>query len=85
MSELGEIFSAHADLRKVRRKIFGVDCQECVRLLPRANPTILLPQQRCRIHGYRDPRPELTDAQERWLAESIGMKMTISKESELPT
>jgi hypothetical protein len=72
VSELGEIFSAHGDLRKARRKLFGINCPECVRLLPKAHPTILLPQQRCRIHGYRDPRPHLTDAQEQQVAESLG-------------
>jgi hypothetical protein len=34
-----------------------------VRLLPKACPTILLPQQRCRIHGYRDPRPRSPESQ----------------------
>lgn len=47
------------DIRNARREArdkHGVPCPECVRLLPKANPTILLPAQRCKIHGYRDPR-----------------------------
>jgi hypothetical protein len=58
MSEVGEIYGAMRDMRKHLRAKYGVPCPECVRKLPKANPTILLPQHRCRIHGYRDPRPE---------------------------
>ena len=29
----------------------------CKVVRPRAHPSILLPQQRCRVDGYRDPRP----------------------------
>ena len=75
MSELGEIFGAHRDLRSMRRKMFGVDCPECVRLLPKASPTILLPQQRCRIHKYRDPRPGLTAEQEDQIAKALGWEL----------
>lgn len=46
--------------REMRAK-YGIDCPECVRLLPKANPSILLPGQRCKIHGYRDPRPRIKD------------------------
>lgn len=48
------------DLRNARREArmkHGVPCPKCLRLLPKACPSILLPQQRCKIHGYRDPRP----------------------------
>lgn len=48
------------DLRQAKREArakYGAPCPECVAKLPRAQPTILLPQQRCKIHGYRDPRP----------------------------
>lgn len=52
------------DVRKAKceaRAKHGVDCPECVRLLPKAQPTILLPGQRCKIHNYRDPRPRTAD------------------------
>ena len=78
MSEIGEMYGMHADLRKARRKLFGVDCPECVRMLPKACPTILLPQQRCRIHKYRDPRPQLTESQEEQVAESLGWTMKVA-------
>lgn len=42
--------------RRARAK-HGVPCPKCVELLPRANPSILLPSQMCKIHKYRDPRP----------------------------
>lgn len=62
MGDMGEIFRAHDNLRKQLRARYGQPCPECVRKLPKANPSILLPQQACRIHRYRDPRPELTQA-----------------------
>lgn len=61
MSECVEIFQAIGDHRKRLRAKYGVPCPVCVEKLPRAHPSILLPQQRCRIHGYIDTRPELTD------------------------
>ena len=47
------------DIRKVRRekrRKHGVPCPECVRSLPKAHPSVLLPGQQCKIHKYRDPR-----------------------------
>lgn len=52
------------ELREARRRVrhkHGVPCPECIRLLPRANPSILLPQQTCRIHKYKDPRERTID------------------------
>lgn len=63
MSEVAEIYQGMKDHKKHLRAKYGVNCPECVRLLPRANPTILLPGQRCKIHKYTDPRDELTDQQ----------------------
>lgn len=56
MSDYGELCAGIREARKSARALHGVPCPECVRLLPKAHPSILLPQQRCRIHGYRDPR-----------------------------
>lgn len=56
MSECAEIYGAMKDARKHLRTVLGVNCPECVRLIPRACPSILIPGQRCRIHGYVDPR-----------------------------
>lgn len=63
MSEMADVFGAMKDHKKRLRAKYGVPCPECQRRLPKANPSILLPQQMCRIHKYRDPRPELTSEQ----------------------
>jgi len=66
MSEAIDDFRAIKDHKKRLRAAYGVECPECRRLRPKACATILLPQQRCRVDGHRDPRPELTD--EQWSA-----------------
>lgn len=64
MSEQVEIFAAMKDHKKRLRAKYGVNCPQCAVKRPKAHPTILLPQQRCRVDGYIDPRPELTN--EEW-------------------
>ena len=61
MSDTIDGYKALADHRKAVRKKFGVNCPECAKKRPKAHPTILLPRQRCRVDGYVDPRPELTN------------------------
>lgn len=56
MGDTGDDFRAFREVMKKRRAELGVPCPECRRLLPKANPSILLPGQRCKIHKYRDPR-----------------------------
>ena len=63
MSDVADTFSGMKDHKKRLRAKYGTPCPECQRLLPKAHPSILLPQQVCRIHKYRDPRPELTEEQ----------------------
>ena len=63
MSDTVDTYRAMDDHRKAVRRTYGVNCPQCAIKRPRAHPTILLPQQRCRVDGYRDPRPELTDEQ----------------------
>ena len=56
MSDYGDMCR---DIREAKREVrakHGVPCPVCKEKLLRAQPTILLPQQRCKIHGYRDPR-----------------------------
>ena len=45
-----------ASIKDTREK-HGIECPECKRLQPKRNPTVLLPQQLCKVDGYRDPRP----------------------------
>ncbi len=62
-SDYGDMCKEIREARRDKRAKYGIECPECVRLLPKANPTILLPQQRCKIHGYRDPRPRTTETE----------------------
>ncbi len=57
MGDVGEYWNAVKADRKERRERYGIACLACLRLLPKAEPSILLPGQRCRIHSFRDPRP----------------------------
>jgi len=59
--DVGHDMCAWDEHKKLQKKLHGVACPDCVRLLPKANPSILLPQQRCRIHGYRDQRTPIED------------------------
>ena len=72
MGDMGDIFNAMKDERSLIRAKWGVKCPTCTVNLPKAHPTIMLPQQRCRVCGYRDPRPRLTKDQ-REEAYSAGM------------
>lgn len=59
MGDVGDVFNAMRAQRKELRRLHGVECPECHRLQPKRNATILLPGQRCKVDGYRDPRPRL--------------------------
>lgn len=56
MSDYGDMCRDIRSARREARTKHGVPCPACQEKLPRANPTILLPGQRCKIHGYRDMR-----------------------------
>jgi hypothetical protein len=61
-SDYGDLCRDIREARKAARAKFGVPCPQCIKLLPKANPSILLPQQKCKIHGYRDPRPRTEES-----------------------
>ena len=61
MSDTGEDYRALDNYRKALRDRYGAPCPMCLKHLPKANPSILMPQGWCRIHDYRDSRPYLTD------------------------
>jgi hypothetical protein len=63
MSDTIDTFRDMKDHKKRLRAAYGINCPLCVSNRPKAAATILLPQQRCRVDGYIDVRPELTDAQ----------------------
>ncbi len=57
MGDVGEYFRDWKEHKKEKRKRLGVECPQCKIARPRTNASILLPGQRCRVDGYRDPRP----------------------------
>lgn len=59
MGDMGEFYNGLRDERRERRAKFGVPCPGCIKDHPKREPTILLPQQRCKVCGHRDPRPRL--------------------------
>jgi hypothetical protein len=59
VSDMGDDFKALREYRKQQRAEHGVLCPQCKIARPKAHPTILMPGQRCRVDGYRDPRPRL--------------------------
>ena len=40
---------------------YGKQCPKCRLIRPKSCPTILLPQQKCKVDGYRDPRPRIEE------------------------
>jgi hypothetical protein len=59
MGDEGEFWKDVKDAKKERRKKFGIECPGCRKKEPKRIPTILLPQQKCKVCGYHDPRPKL--------------------------
>ena len=56
MSDYGDMCRELKDAKRELRVKFGVDCPTCTVKLPKATPSLLLPGQRCKVCGYRDPR-----------------------------
>lgn len=54
--DMGELFNAMREQRKELRARLGVSCPGCNIKESKRTPSILLPQQRCKVCGYRDPR-----------------------------
>lgn len=78
MSEAVEYLRGIDDMRKAMRAAFGVQCPKCKIARPKANASILLPQQLCKVDGYRDPRPYLTNEEEAAGLLPYGFKVTFS-------
>ncbi len=62
MGDMGDFWNDVKAHRKEQRKKFGVQCPRCKELRPKTNASILLPGQRCRVDGYRDPRPRTAES-----------------------
>ena len=57
MGDVGDYWNEAKAERRERRARLGVECPKCRELQPKRDPTVLLPGQRCKVDGYRDPRP----------------------------
>lgn len=71
-SETGDMWRDWKDGKRNLRHTHGVNCPQCAVARPKAHPSILLPGQRCKVDGYRDPRARLTDEQQE---ETTGWKI----------
>lgn len=69
MSDMIDMYRDLKDHRREMRAALGVDCPLCRVKQPKRTPTILLPQQVCKVDGFRDPRPERLVAE--WEADSL--------------
>jgi hypothetical protein len=63
MGDMAEAFRDLRDHKKALRQRYGVLCPQCQIVRPKAHPTILMPGQKCKVDGYRDARPHLTEEQ----------------------
>jgi hypothetical protein len=63
-SDIAILGNAMKEVKRQRRKQYGVPCPQCAIVRPRAQASILLPGQRCKVDKYRDPRPRITREQE---------------------
>lgn len=59
MGDMGELWKEVRAERKALRDKHGIECPKCKELRPKTNASILLPGQRCKVDGYRDPRPRI--------------------------
>ncbi|MFS0771074.1 hypothetical protein [Sphingomonas sp. 1P08PE] len=64
MSDMIDMYRDLRDMRRMIRARFGAPCPRCQQEQPLRQPTLLTPGGKCRVHrpAYRDPRPELTQA-----------------------
>lgn len=56
MGDVGEYWNDHREHLRDLRDRLGVECPQCKVKRPKTNASILLPGQRCKVDGYRDPR-----------------------------
>jgi len=73
MSDMVDMYVEGRQIRKALRTVFGRDCPTCATQRPKAQPSILLPQQRCRLDGYVDPRPHTTVEQRNEAYKTAGL------------
>ena len=52
----GDFWRDVADAKRELRAELGVNCPRCPVVQPKRIPTRLMPAQKCKVCGYRDPR-----------------------------
>ena len=57
MGDMGDYWRDVKDAIAERKALLGIDCPGCPRIQPKRIPTRLLPGQKCKVCGYKDPRP----------------------------
>jgi hypothetical protein len=72
VGEMIEMYKTMKLHKKALRERFAVDCPACAIARPKAPASKLLPSQRCRVDGYRDPRPALTEKDYQDVANTLG-------------
>lgn len=60
MGDMGDDFRAYKEYKKEMREKYGKRCESCALRLPKAQPKILMPGQRCWC-GWKDPRERLVN------------------------
>ena len=68
------IFRVLKDAKRELRATYARPCPVCQQRLPKAPPSMLLPRQKCRIHGYQDLRPRLSEEQVNEVFARFGLK-----------
>ncbi len=58
MGDEGDFWRDVKEARAEQKRLHGVPCPACTVKLPKADPKILMPGQRCWC-GYRDPRQRM--------------------------
>jgi len=56
MSEYGDMCKELRDNKREARALFGIPCEGCRKMRPKAEPTIMMPQRKCKVCGNQDHR-----------------------------
>jgi hypothetical protein len=59
MSDYGDFCREHREYKKELRAKYGKNCPQCQTQQPKRIPAILLPQQVCKVCGYKNNRSRI--------------------------
>lgn len=62
------------DAKREIRMVHGINCPVCIAKTPKRIPSRLLPQQTCKVDGYKDERPRLPRAELDAIFEKHGLR-----------